>query len=214
MGPGTVTRTGTDGKLIQKDWVSGLTSNKGSALYKGFFYTAETAAIAVIDVKTAAIIKRIPVNGAIMLNDLAMDDKGIIYVSDTRAGKVYRVDGEKAELYLDNLPGANGLLTVHTDLYVLTSNSIKKTDAMKTTTTIADGFDSGLDGIVMVADNEFIISNYQGVLYYLQADGTKQILSDTRSERIMANDISFDHKTKTLFVPSYNMNRVIAYKVK
>ena len=41
---------GTDGKVIKNDWVTGLTSNKGSALFNGLLYTAETSSVAVIDV--------------------------------------------------------------------------------------------------------------------------------------------------------------------
>ena len=44
--------------------------------YNGLFYTAETTAVAVIDVAKAAIIKHIPIEGAVTLNDLAVDSKG------------------------------------------------------------------------------------------------------------------------------------------
>ena len=101
---------GPDGKLIKNDWVTGLTSNKGSALFNGLLYTAETSAVAVIDVEKATIIKRIPVEGAQMLNDVAVDSKGIVYVTDTRGAKVYRIEGDKPTVYLENMPGANGLL--------------------------------------------------------------------------------------------------------
>jgi sugar lactone lactonase YvrE len=214
MNAGTIVRMDLDGKVIKKDWVTGLTSNKGSALFNGLLYTAETSAVAVIDVDKATIIKRIPVEGAQMLNDLAMDSKGVIYVSDTRGAKVYRIEGDKPTVYLENMPGANGLLTVNTDLFVLTSTSFQKVDANKVITKIADGFESGLDGIVMVANNEFIISDYHGILYYVKADGTKQVLLDTRANRIMSNDISYDSKTKILYVPSFSTNYIIAYKVK
>jgi DNA-binding beta-propeller fold protein YncE len=214
MNAGTIVRIGSDGKVIMKDWVTGLTSNKGSALFGGFLFVAETAAVAVIDVSKAAVIKRIPVDGAIMLNDLAVDLKGIIYVTDTRAGKVYRIEGDTPVVYLENMPGANGLLTVHADLYLLTSASLLKVNTQKEITKIADSFEPGLDGIVMPAENEFIVSNYKGMLYYVKADGTKLVLLDTRANQIMANDISYNSKTKTLFVPSFNTNRVIAYKVK
>lgn len=214
MGSGTVVRMGLDGKIIKKDWITGLTSNKGSALFNGLFYTAETAAIAVIDVDKASIIRRIPVEGAVMLNDLAVDSKGIVYVSDTRTGKVYRIEGDKPTLYLENIQGANGLLCVNTDLYVAGSTTFQKVNAAKEMTKIADGFESGLDGIVMVAENEFVLSNYKGILYYVKADGTSQVLLDSRANRIMANDISYDSQTRTLYVPSFGTNRVIAYRVK
>jgi len=214
MNAGTVVRIDLDGTLINKEWVTGLNSNKGSALFNGLFYTAEQTGIAVIDVQKASIIKRIPVEGAQMLNDLAVDSKGIVYVSDTRAAKVYRIEGDKPTVYLENMPGANGLFTVNNDLYVLTSTSFQKVNPDKVVTKIADGFDSGLDGIVMVGENEFIISDYHGVLYYVKTDGTKQVLLDTRANHIMSNDISYDSKTKVLYVPSFSTNCVIAYKVK
>ncbi len=214
MGAGTIVRIGPDGKVIKNDWITGLTSNKGSALYNGLLYTAETSSVAIIDVDKATIVKRIPVEGSQMLNDVAIDSKGIIYVTDTRGAKVYRIEGDKPAVYLENMPGANGLLTVNTDLYVLTSTSFQKVDANKVITKIADGFENGLDGIVMIAENEFIISNYQGILYCVKTDGTKQLLLDTRADRIMSNDIGYNGKTKTLYVPSFATNRVIAYKVK
>ena len=214
MGSGSIVRIGLDGKIIKSDWVTGLNANKGSALFNGLLYTAEPSAIAVIDVDKALVVKRIPIDGAVMLNDVAMDSKGVVYVSDTRAGKVYRIDGDKPTLYLENLPGANGLLTVNTDLYVLTSTGFQKVNANKEITKIADGFESGLDGIVMVAYNEFSLSNYKGILYYVKADGSKQLLLDTRTNRIMANDISYNSKTKTVYVPSFGTNRIIAYRLK
>ena len=214
MGAGTIVRFSTDGKLIKNDWVTGLTSNKGSAIFNGLLYTAETSSVAVIDVAKASVIKHIQVEGSQMLNDLAVDSKGIIYVSDSRGAKVYRIEGDKPVVYLENLQGVNGLLPVNTDLYVLTSTSVVKVDKDKQMKTIADGFESGLDGIVMVAENEFIISNYKGLLYYITADGTRQVLLDTRSKGIWSNDIGYDGKTKTLFVPSFGTNQVFAYKVK
>lgn len=214
MGSGTIVRMDAKGKVLQKDWVTGLNSNKGSALFNGLLYTAETAAVAVIDVAKASIVKRIPIEGAVMLNDLAVDAKGIVYVSDTRTGKVYRIEADKPTLYLENIPGANGLLTVGSDVYVAGSATFQKADASKGLTTIAEGFENGLDGIVMIGEDEFVLSNYQGMLYYVTGNGAKQLLLDTRSARIMANDISYDNKSKTLFVPSFSTNRIIAYKIK
>ncbi|TDQ08686.1 SMP-30/gluconolactonase/LRE family protein [Pedobacter metabolipauper] len=214
MGSGSVVQLDLNGKVIKSDWVTGLRSNMGSGLSDGLFYTAEGSGVAVIDAAKSTIIKRIPVEGAGMLNDLTIDAKGIIYVSDTRNGKVYRVEGGKSSLYLENMPGANGLLSIGTDLFVVGSSSVHKVNANKEVTKIAEGFENGLDGIVMAAKNEFILSNFRGILYYLNADGTKQLLLDTREKRIMANDISYNPKTKTLYVPSFGTHRIIAYKVK
>lgn len=214
MNAGSIVRMGLDGKIIKSDWVTGLKSNMGSALYKGHLYTTSPSGIVVIDVEKAAVIRQIPIDGIGMLNDVAVDSKGIVYTSDTRTGKVYRIESDKATVFIENIPGANGLLPVGTDLYVVGSGSIHKVNTDKQVTKIADGFESGLDGIVMVGENEFVLSNYRGILYYLNADGTNQVLLDTRANRIMANDISYNSDTKTLFVPSFGKNRIIAYRLK
>ncbi|MBS1975250.1 MAG: ATP/GTP-binding protein, partial [Bacteroidetes bacterium] len=213
-GSGSVVRMGPDGSIIQKDWVTGLHSNMGSALLNGLFYTTDPKGINVIDVNKASIVKLIPIDGVQMLNDVAIDSKGIIYVSDTRAAKVYRIENGKSTVFLENMQGANGLLTVNSDLYLVTSTSFLKINANKEVTKIADGFESGLDGIAMVGEKEFILSNYQGILWYVKSDGTKQLLLDTRAKGIMANDISYNSKTKILYVPSFRTNRIIAYKIK
>src|ERR1700761_9430244 len=149
-GSGSVVRMDLNGKVIQKDWVTGLHSNMGSALYNGMFYTTDPKGIAVVDVAKASIVKIIPIEGIQMPNDVAVDSKGVIYVSDTRGARVYRIEDEKPTVYLDNIPGANGILTVGTDVYILGSTTFLKVNADKQVTKIADGFESGLDGIVMI----------------------------------------------------------------
>lgn len=213
-GSGSVVRMDLNGKVIQKDWVTGLHGNMGSALYNGFFYTTDPKGIAVVDVAKASIVKIIPIEGIQMPNDVAVDSKGVIYVSDTRAAKVYRIENEKPTVYLDNIPGANGILTVGTDVYILGSTTLLKVDANKVVTKIADGFESGLDGIVMIDKGEFILSNFNGMLWDVKTDGTRQLLLDTRAQHIMSNDIDYNEKTKTLYVPSFRTSRIIAYKVK
>lgn len=213
MNNGSIVQMDLNGKIIKNDWVNGLSSNKGFGFHKGMLYNAETSSVAVIDIKKGTIVKRIPVEGAVMLNDLDVNDIGIVYVSDTRAGKVYKIQQDQVSLYLQNIPGANGILTVDQDVYVAGTNTFQKVNANKEITFIGDGYENGLDGIVKLNNDGFILSNYRGMIYYVSLQGEKQILLDTREIKIMANDISFDHKSNTLFVPSFATNRIIAYKL-
>ncbi len=88
---GFISQIGLDGKTIKRDWVTGLTAPKGLGLYKNLLYAAEPTTVAVIDVNKAAIIQRIPVEGAQLLNDITVDSKGIVYVSDTKTNKVHEL---------------------------------------------------------------------------------------------------------------------------
>ena len=213
MRTGSVVQMDITGKVIKQDWVTGLTSNKGFGFYNNFLYNAETNTVAVIDMNKAAIVKRISVEGSVMLNDVDVDANGIIYVTDTRAGKVYRIEGDTPSLFLENIPGANGLLCVGTDVYVAGATVFLKVNAKKEITPIGEGYEAGLDGIVLIAPDQFILSNYRGMIYYVQANGTKYVLMDSREAKIQANDISYDPHTKTLFVPSFGSNWITAYRV-
>lgn len=213
MNNGSLVQMDLNGKIIKSDWVTGLSSNKGIGFHKGFLYNAETVSVAVIDMKNGTLIKRIPVVGTVMLNDLDVDEKGVVYVSDTRAGKVYRIENDQSTIFLENISGANGILTVGSNVYVAGTNTFMKVDADKKITQIGEGYENGLDGIVMISKDEFILSNYRGMIYFVSSSGEKQVLIDTRDKKIMANDISFDKKSSILFVPSFGTNKIIAYEL-
>jgi sugar lactone lactonase YvrE len=213
-GMGTISKISLVGKIIKLDWVKGLTAPKGLGLYKNNLYAAETNTVAVIDVSTAAIVQRIPVEGAEMLNDITIDEKGIVYVSDSRKNKVHKIENGKASVYLENMNSVNGLLAKGNNLYILTGTSLQKADENKKLSTLADGIEGGADGIEMISDHEFIVTGWGGVIYYVKADGSKQTLSDTRDKKINAADLGYDPNSKTIYIPQMLQNCVVAYKLK
>jgi len=214
-GLGSVGKMDTDGKNISVDWVTGLQAPKGMGLYKGKLYVADLKEIVVINTASGVIEKRIAVAGAEGLNDVSIDRKGTIYVSDSKAKKVYKIKKGEPELLLDKLKGPNGVLAYGKNFYVLDAGGLYKMNADKSLTMIADGMEGGTDG-VEVADDDggFIVSTWGGVVYYVNANGTKQTLMDGRSVKMNSADIGFDAKTKTVFVPTFWRNSVAAYEVK
>ncbi len=211
---GYISKLGLDGKVIKKDWVTGLTSPKGIGMSKNYLYVAENSAVAVIDINSGTLARRIPIEGAQMLNDITVDKSGIIYVSDSKTGKVHRIENDKPSAYLEDLKGINGLLAVGKDLYILNDGHFQKVDANKKITPIADGIEGGADGIEMVANNEFLTTGWGGTIYYVKADGSKQLLSDTRPQKVNAADLGYDASSKTLYIPQMTSNSVRAYKLK
>ncbi len=212
-GKGSIGILSEDGKNIVVDWVTGLESPKGMGLHKGKLYVADLTEIAVIDIDKAAIVKRIPVAGSVGLNDISIDKKGVIYVTDSKAKKVYRVINGKPELLLENLNGPNGILVKGSIVYLLDAGGFFKMEKDKSLTKIADGMEGGTDGIEQVKENEFIISCWQGAIWYVKKDGTKSLLLDTREEKKNTADIGYNPKTKTVFVPTFWRNTVVAYKI-
>ena len=81
-------------------------------------------------------------------------------------------------------------------------------------TTISEGMDPSTDGIEMVKPNEFIVSCWNGVIYYIYSNGSKQILLDTRAQKINTADIGYDPKNRIVYVPTFYKNGVVAYALK
>ena len=213
-GKGSVGKVGLDGKIIMVDWVAGLNAPKGMGLYKNKLYVADLTEVVVIDIEKAKIIQHIPVEGSVFLNDITIDKSGVVYVSDTRNFKVYRIEKNIVSTLLQNLQGPNGLLAVGDELLILDKGSLLKMTNTANVTSLADGMDPSTDGVEMVKPNEYLVSCWNGVIYYINADGSKQQLLDTRPQKINSADIGYDAKNRIVYVPTFLKNGIVAYQLK
>ena len=126
------------------------------------------------------------------------------------------VDDEQlqAELIAENLTQPNGVLFHNNELFLLDGTGMFKVNADKSMAKITDGMEGGVDGIENIEGNSFIVSCWEGALWQVNADGTKHLLMDTRKEKRSTADIGFDPSTKTVYVPTFFRNTVVAYEVK
>lgn len=213
-GKGSIGKVGLDGKVIAAEWVSGLHGPKGMGMFNGKLYVADLGNIVVIDIAGGKIEKSIPIEGATGLNDISIDPNGVTYVTEYLAKKLYKVENEKAELIAENLTQPNGVLFHNNELFLLDGTGMFKVNADKSLAKIADGMEGGLDGIENIEGNNFIISCWEGALWHVNTDGTKHLLMDTRAEKRSTADIGFDPETKTVYVPTFFRNTVVAYEIK
>ncbi len=213
-GKGSIGKVGLDGKVIAAEWVSGLHGPKGMGMFNGKLYVADLGNIVVIDIAAGKIEKSIPIEGATGLNDISIDPSGVIYITEYLAKKLYKVENEKAELIAENLTQPNGVLYHNNELFLLDGTGMFKVNADKSLTKIADGMEGGLDGIENIEGNNFIISCWEGALWHVNTDGTKHLLMDTRAEKRNTADIGFDPETKTVYVPTFFRNTVVAYELR
>jgi hypothetical protein len=211
---GSVGKVGLDGKIITVDWVSGFNAPKGMGLYKNNLYVADVDKVGVIDIKKGTLIQTIPVEGAQGLNDLTVDKKGVIYVSDSKTKKVHRIENGQVTTWLENLKGPNGVLIDGNDLYLLDAGTLNKVEKDKSLTKLAEGMEGGTDGVEHVTGKDYIVSCWTGVVYYVNADGTKQTLVDTREQKSYTADIGYDAKNRIVYVPTLFKNKIVAYELK
>lgn len=212
-GKGSIGKLSLDGNPIEIEWIKGLESPKGMGLFKNHLYVADLTHIAVIDIEKSVIKEFIEIDGAIGLNDITIDENGIIYVSDSKAKKIYKIENNKPELFLDNLNGPNGLLAYKENLLLLDAGGFYEIMNDKTLVKITEGMEGGTDGIVHVGNNEFLISCWQGAIWFVNHENEKVLLIDSRSEKINTADIGFNEAEQIVYVPTFWKNKIAAYKL-
>ena len=213
-GKGGIATLGMDGKIINAYWVKGLNAPKGLGLFKNKLYAADLSNIVVIDTKTGKIEKTIPVEGAKKLNDVTVDRKGGVFVSDSETGKVHKLENGKVSVYLDGFGGLNGLKAEGSNLYVLADKVLYKVEADKKRTKISEEFLQGGDGVEPVAEGGFVVSCWGGLIYYVSPEGKNELLLDVRDKKINTADIGYTPGDRTIYVPTFFKKSVAAYSLK
>lgn len=110
-GNGYVSKLSAEGKVLAEKWATGLDAPKGMAVRKGRLYVSDIDRLAVIDTASGKLLKTYGAPGAKFLNDVTIDDKGAVYVSDMLDNAIWRLDGGKFEKWLADpqLEFPNGL---------------------------------------------------------------------------------------------------------
>lgn len=211
-GNGSIGILDLNGKIITTEWAKGLNSPKGMGIHGSLLYVADLKEVAIIDLKTGNILKKIQFPAAGMLNDISIDKNGLIYISDSKGGKIYSLMDQTPSIFLDSLINPNGLLAVDDHLYFLDSGSLFSIDRAKHITKIASGMKKSTDGLQQFG-NDFLVSCWIGAIYHVQKNGKVDKLIDTESEQINTADFAFDSEQGVLYLPTFFKNYVAAFKV-
>jgi hypothetical protein len=182
-------------------------------LHKNRLYVADIGEVVVIDVKKGKIEKRIPISGASGLNDITVANNGIIYVSDSKTARIWRLEKEVPSLFLENMQGVNGLKAVGKDLLIASGKSFVKADRKKNITKLAE-LPQGGDGVEPVGNGDFLVSAWIGHIFYVSANGTIETLLETHAEKKNTADIGYDPAKRIIYVPTFFAKTVAAYRLK
>ena len=212
-GKGGIGKVDLNGKIINATWITGLQAPKGLGKYGNKLYAADMNSVVVIDIAKGVVASTIKIDSAQGLNDITVDSKGVVYASDSKTGKVYRIENGNPSLYLSGFRGINGLRAVGNDLYVATSKDVFKVKADKTQTSIGI-IDQGGDGIEPVGNGDWIGSAWAGYIYYMYADGKRDLMLDSHEQKMNTADIGYDPVSKIVYVPTFMRKSIVAYQLK
>ncbi len=212
-GNGFISILNPDGTVKTLNWVEGLNAPKGMAIYNGKLYVSDIDELVEIDIENKKVAEKYNAPGAVFLNDVAADKNGLIFVSDTRAKKIYLLQNGKISVWLegDPLNSPNGLLTEDGQLFIGDQN-IYKVDIQtkKMTTVVKDA--GGVDGLEKNNEGDFVYSNWPGMIWLNKNDKNIK-LHDSTEQEVNTADIDFASKYNLILVPTFYDNRVVAYKI-
>lgn len=211
-GKGGIATLSTDGKQYNGSWITGLHAPKGMGLHRNRMYVADISEVVVIDVAAGKIEKRIPIEGAQALNDVTISTKGVVYVSDSKTAKIWRIEKDQPRLYLDSMQGVNGLKAVKDDLIIAAGKNFLKADKKGKVTTLAQ-LPQGGDGIEPTGNGNYLVTSWGGYIFYVTAGGQVTTLLDVHEQKINTADIGYDAAKKIMYVPTFFAKTVAAYQV-
>lgn len=204
-----------DGKIVEKTWIQGLDAPKGLGIVGRTLYAADIDKVAVIDLAKGQLVRRIPVQGASFLNDIAVGPGGDVFVSDMERSVIYRLrQGGKTEVFLADrrLECPNGLWVDGDALLVASWGTITgagfatleggrllkvdlRTKVIRPVTTRPLG---NLDGLVKLGGHCYVTDYKAGKVFKVGEDGKADLW---RSGFMSAADLGLDPARKLLAVP-------------
>ncbi|MDO5972150.1 hypothetical protein Q4Q35_20310 [Flavivirga aquimarina] len=214
---GFISTIDTKGTIIELKWIEGLSAPKGMGIFEGKLYVNDIDKIVEIDIKEQKIVNTYTVEGEPQLNDLTISPEGVVYASGSNTNSIYVLEhGEINMIKISEEGRLNGLLHQKEDIFFVDfGRQCFGAYNFETNTPKVLVEDLGnADGIVKLENGDFVVSDWKGRVFYVDATNwQKTLLLDTRERGIYAADIDYIPETQLLLVPTFFHNNVMSYKL-
>jgi hypothetical protein len=234
-----------NGSIIELNWVTSLDAPKGMAVVNNtnnsLLYVSDITDLVEVDVNSGKIINRYNAPGSGFLNDVASDNQGHVYVSDTVTNTIYRLDtknlGNKSNnnnnaslqvwLQTPELNGPNGLYVDDTNnrLIVVSfgafsnpGGSIRVVDLQnRTMSSLGEEGTAvpigGLDGVEADSTGRYyyVTDNPAGKLYVVNSNGTGYETLDLQKQGTA--DLGTILDQNMIIIPMMQENKLEAFRI-
>jgi sugar lactone lactonase YvrE len=213
-----VSKVSADGEVVSLKWAEGLSNPTGMVIHEDRLFVVERAGLAEIDPEDGGVLNRYPVPGARFLNDVAVDDSGNFYISDSRSGIIFRMKDGSVEKWLvgEDAGQPNGLhmhegrLIIGCSAYGELKAVDPKTKRVETIAVLSEG---NIDGIEDDGHGSMLVSHYEGRLYRVSPSGGVEKLLDTTGPGEKCANFAYAPELQLLVVPTFENNRLVMFKL-
>lgn len=202
-----------DGAMVKERWVEGLNAPAGMDIYDGDIFIADFDRLTKIDIETEETEFILPDIEVGAFNDVASDDQGTIYLSDSAKHRVvaynstnnnWSVLKEHEFKYANGLHWDDGLLWVG-------SESLWRLDLeTNVKTRIAVEGLSDIDGIEVDDFGGMSISKVGGNVWYISIHGD---VTEWTTEGLSSTNHYHNPKNQKILVPTGFDNTIIAFEI-
>ncbi len=219
---GFVSKMSTTGDMLDSLWIGGLNAPTGIGKSGDKLFVVDRKELVEISIEKAEIIRKYSFpDGTAFPNDITVDKKGNIYISNSDpsvdAVDIFTLKKGKIVSWLvsDELANTNGIFIADENIFIGSGDGSKLYSInleTKETSEIAS-FGSGIiDGVRALDNGGMIISQWKGLIYYLSPQGDVTLLLDERGKFNTA-DFEYDEELSTLFVPTFLGKGLKAFKI-
>jgi hypothetical protein len=206
---GFISKLNTDGSLKELKWAKGIDAPKGMAIFDGSLYVTNIDELVRINLESGKIEQRYKIAAAEFLNDVVVGNEQV-YFSDMNTGRLHVLTDGGIKTLAENLSGLNGLAYANNNLYGLTETGLVEINTENGQTTMVNEQVTGGDGLVILDENTFLASRWQGEIWLIQNGVATQLL-DSKGDNIQTADIGYFPEEKLVLVPRFFSNVVSAY---
>ncbi len=212
---GFISMLGIDGKIVNLKWITGLNAPKGMGIIADTLYVADINQVVKIDTRLGEVIQKFDAEGAVFLNDITLDDKGRVFISDSGIGAIYLLEDGEISILLPKgtFNRSNGLYWMDDKIFVGSRGSIKSVNPENKRIRDVLSIDGSVDGLEIWKKQYFIYSDWVGKVQMAGPAGDPVVLFDTTPISINAADIEIMGRSNLLLVPTFFDNRVMAYQI-
>jgi len=227
-GDGWISKLSVEGEMIENKWVTGLNAPKGLRSHGGTLWVSDIDQLVAIDITAGKISKRVVIEGAQFLNDVATGPDGSVYVSDMAASVIYRHLAGETSVFAKGarIEHPNGLL-VHDGKLIIGGWGQNLQDDFSTTVpgrlqaihlrnnlheVISKAPTGNLDGVEADGKGGFLVTDWRaGRVFRISKRGKAKLLMEFPRG---AADHAYLVDRKWLILPEMLENKLTAFQLK